>query len=55
MGSSLLAALRHHVELSSLFVVMALLSFAFAAYAAWLRNVVAAILLVFVAVVLLVV
>jgi hypothetical protein len=54
MGSNLLAVL-HRLDLSLLFVVMALLCFAFAAYAAWLRNVVAAVLLVFVGVVLLIV
>lgn len=52
MGSNLLAAMTSH-DVSLLFVLLALICFAGAAYMAYLRNVVGAVLLVFVAVVVL--
>ena len=54
MGSNLLAAVAES-DLSLLFVLLALVCFAGAAYMAYLRNVVGAVLLVFVGVVVLVV
>lgn len=54
MGSSLISAV-HGADLSTLFIVLALLCFGLAAYAAYIGNVVAAVVLVFIAVVVLIV
>lgn len=44
-----------HADLSTLFIVLALLCFALAAYTAYIGNVIAAVVLVFIAVVVLIV
>lgn len=53
MGSILAAV--SHADLSTLFIVLALLCFALAAYVAYLGNFIGALVLVFIAVVILVV
>lgn len=55
MGSISLLAELSHGDLSTLFIVLALLCFGLAAYMAYISNVVAAIVLVFIAVVVLIV